>query len=97
MDLKKFVGQVVISSVTKRRFILKNITAPEIGVVSETPGTSGYPEHYVYGTINGDPISTGTLVFENPALTEPFKAAYKAYCRTEAAYWESYGYWMRRD
>lgn len=97
MDLKIFIGQVVISSVTKRRFRLKQITAPEIGVVSETPGISGYPEHYVYRTINGDPISTGALVFENPALTAPFKAAFEAYCHTEEARWENYGYWMCRD
>ena len=68
MDLKDFIGQVVLSTVSKRRFRLMKITAPEIKVVSEKPGTSGYPEHYVYPTINGDPISTGKLMFENPAL-----------------------------
>lgn len=97
MELKDFIGQVVICTANNRRFRLKEITAPEIGVVSVTPGPSGYLEHYRFRTINGDPISTGTLVFENPALTEPFKKAFDAYARTQDAYWENYGYWMRRD
>ncbi len=97
VELKDFIGAIVIAPRTNKRFALREITSPEIGVVSETPGISGCPEHYVYRTINGDPFSTGALVFENPELTEPFKSAYKAYCRTEDAYWDSYGYWMHRD
>lgn len=97
MELKDFIGAIVIAPGINKRFAIREITAPEIGVVSEKPGISGYPEHYVYRTMNGDPISTGALVFENPELTEPFKAAFNAYCRTEDAYWESYDYWMRRD
>jgi hypothetical protein len=97
VELCSFVDKVVISSVTNRRFLIKKITAPEIHVVTEVPGTSGYPEHYVYGTINGDPISAGLLVFENQALTEPFKEAFEAYSHTQDAYWENYGYWMRKD
>ena len=97
MELKSFIGQVVISSATKRRFILKEITAPEICVVTEKPGTSGYFEHYVFETVNGDPISTGALVFENPALTEPFKQAFEAYSHTEDARWERYHYWLMKD
>ena len=97
MDLKDFIGQVVLSTVSKRRFRLMKITAPEIKVVSEKLGISGHPEHYVYPTINGDPISTGKLMFENPALTAPFRAAFEAYCQTEEARWENYGYWMRKD
>jgi hypothetical protein len=97
MELKDFIGQVVISTKNKRRFKLYKITAPEIRVVTEKPGTSGYYEHYAFENTNGNPIATGMLVFENPALTEPFMAAFDAYDRTEAAYWEKYGYWMRRD
>ena len=97
MELKSFIGQVVISSATGRRFVLKRITSPEIGVATVEPGPSGYTEYYTYRTINGDPISTGALRFEDPALTEPFLAAYKAYCRTEDAYWEEYDYWLHRD
>lgn len=97
MELKDFIGQVVISTITGRRFKLYQITAPEICVVTEKPGESGYYEHYTYENINGNPIAIGLLVFENPALTEPFQAAFDAYDRTEDAYWERYGYWMRRD
>lgn len=97
VELHAFVGQVVISSATHRRFLIKKITAPEIHVVTEVPGTSGYPEHYAYGTINGDPISAGLLVFENRELTKPFKEAFEAYSHTEDAYWENVGYWMRKD
>lgn len=97
MELKEFIGQIVISTGTNRRYIIERITAPEIGVVTQQPGTSGYPEHYVYPTINGDPISTGKLMFENPALKEPFKTAFEAYCQTENARWENYGYWLHKD
>lgn len=97
MELHAFIGQVVIASATQRRFLIQRITAPEIVVVSEVHGISGYPEHYVYRTINGDPISTGALFFEDATLTEPFKKAYEAYSNTKDAYWENYGYWMRRD
>jgi hypothetical protein len=97
MELKDFIGQVVICAATKRRFRLYEITAPETCVVTEKPGSSGYLEHYTYRNINGNPISTGVLLCEKPELTEPFKAAFDAYERTEDAYWENYGYWMRRD
>ena len=97
MELKSFIGQVVISTYTKRRFRISKITGALVGVVTEKPGASGYPAHYVYKTINGDPVSNGDLVFEDPALTEPFKKAYEAYSRTEEARWENYEYWMRAD
>lgn len=97
MELKDFIGKTVVSTVTDRRFRLREITSPEIKVVTLEPEASGYYGFYVFRTINGDPISTGRLKFEDPALTEPFRKAYDAYCRTEDAYWEEYGYWMRRD
>lgn len=97
MKLNEFIGQVVISARSGRRFKIEEITAPEIGVVSESPDSHGYFEHYVYRTINGDPISDGSLLFENPALTEPFKAAFKAYSHTMDARVETYFYWLLRD
>ena len=97
MELKAFIGAIVYAPQTKRRFTLTSITAPEIGVMAVEPDARGIREHYVYRTMNGDPISNGILVFEDPALTVPFQAAYRAYCSTEEAYWESYGYWMHRD
>lgn len=97
MELKDFVGKVVISSESKARYVLTKIAAPEISVRSEKPNERGYYSHYCWETINGDPISNVYLVFEDRSLTEPFKAAYNAYCLTEDARWENYGYYMRKD
>ncbi len=97
MELREFIDRVVIGAKTKRRYILYRITAPVIEVATEQPDAGGQHRHYSYNTINGDPISNGTLVFEDPTLTEPFKKVYGAYSRTKDAYWEDYGYWMRKD
>lgn len=97
MELKDFIGKVVISSSTKRRYALDKITAPEIVVKTEKPNENGQHSYYRWETINGDPISNGSLVFEDKSLTKPFLEAYNAYCNTESAYWEDYGYWMRKD
>ena len=95
MNLQDFIGKTVLDG--NRRFALYRITSPEISVVDTRPDANGCYTHYAYATINGDPISTGILRFEDPALKEPFLAAYKAYCRTQDAYLEEYGYWLRRD
>lgn len=97
MELKDFIGKVVVAPHNGERFLIDEITAPEICVATVKLGSSGQPRHYAYETINGDPFSRGTLVFEDASLLEPFKAAYDAYCRTEDAYWETYGYYMRKD
>ena len=96
MQIKDFIGKVVISTESKERYVLTEIKAPEIAVRTEKPNEHGYCSCYCWETINGDPISNGDLVFEDSSLTEPFKAAYRAYCSTENAYWENYGYYMRR-
>ena len=97
MELKNFIGKVVIAPHTGKRFLINEITSPEICVVTVEPEHHGYRSYYSYPTINGDPFSKGYLVFEDASLLEPFIAAFKAYVRTEDAYWEDYGYWMRRD
>ena len=97
MELKDFIGAVVFSPHTKMHYTITQITAPEICVVCTTPNRLGYYPNYCYETINGDPFTNGYLVFENPALTTPFKAAYDAYCRTEDAYWENYDYWLHKS
>jgi hypothetical protein len=96
MELKDFIGKIVISTSTNKRYRLHRITSPYIDVESELPNSGGYPSHYRFDCINGDPFSSGTLVFEDQSLTEPFKAAYQAYCNTEDARWENYGYYMRK-
>ena len=97
MELREFVGKLVFSARTGEKFVITDITAPEIRVATVALGTYGYPRHYVYETMNGDPFSNGSLVFEDEHLLNPFKAAYAAYCRTEDAYWDNFGYYMRRD
>ena len=96
MELKDFVGKVVISTKTNRRFYLREITSPKIGAVTVAPDADGHHAFYSWNTINGDPFSIGSLVFEDKSLLEPFLKAYDAYCHTEDAWWEDYGYWMRR-
>ena len=97
MELKAFVGQVVVNTATQGRFRIVQITSPEIKVVTLEPDQSGHYTFYTYPTINADPFAAGRLVFEDPALAQPFREAYDAYCRTTNAFWEEYGYWMRRD
>ena len=95
MELKDFIGKVVIQTETGKRYVLKEITSPYITVKDENNPNSG--TSIIYDTINGDPIKRGILVFEDPNLAEPFKLVYEAYCRTKDAYYEEIGYWMRRD
>ena len=45
MELKDFVGKVVISSERKVRYVLTKITAPEISVRTEKPNERGYSSH----------------------------------------------------
>ena len=97
MELKQFIGKIVISTSTKNRYRLHNITSPYIDVETEKPDGSGNYSHYRFNCINEDPISSGTLIFEDQTLTEGFKKAYMAHCRSMDGYWEDYGYWMRKD
>ena len=97
MELLDFIGAVVRNARTGERYRLHKITAPYIEVVTEKPGSSGYPAYYVYEVINEDPISEARLVFEDPTLTAPFRKRYEAYCRTEDARWENYAYWMHKE
>ncbi len=97
MDLKDFIGKVVISSKTKRRYIVQQIDASIFKVLTEKVNENGTHSCYIWECINGDPISNGDLIFEDASMTEPFKKAYNAHLQTKAAYWEDYGYWMRKD
>ena len=97
MELKDFIGKVVISAESKRRYIIKEITSPEIKVWTEQPNERGNYECYCWATINGDPITNGALIFEDSSLTEPFKAAFKAYSCSRDAYYEEMAYWMHKN
>ena len=97
MELKDFIGKTVIRVSDKKRLFITKITSPEIEAQTVEKGVYGQHTCYCWETINGDPITNGYLLFEDQSLTEPFKKAYDAYCRTEDAYWEEYGYWMRKS
>ncbi len=97
MELNQFIGKIVISTSTWKKYRLYRITSPYIDVESEKPGSNGYHSHYRFDCVNDDPFSNGKLIFEDQSLDEPFKKAYYAYCRTENARWENYGYYMRKD
>lgn len=97
MELKDFIGKVVVGSESGKRYMLRRITAFSIEGYTVEKDARGYHASYCWSTINGDPISNGVLIFEDTSLTEPFKKAYEAYSYTKDAYWENYGYWMRRD
>ena len=97
MELNTFIDKVVICAKDKKRYVLRKITSPCIEATAAEPDTQGHHASYRWDTINGDPISTGVLFFEDASLTEPFIAAYTAHCHTRDAYYEEMGYWMRKD
>ena len=97
MELKDFVGKVVVSTESKKRYVLRRITSPCIEVSTVEKDAQGRCASYCWSTINGDPITTGALLFEDASLKEPFKEAFEAYSHTRDAYYVTVGYWMRRD
>ena len=96
MELKSFIGKIVICALTKERYVIEKITSPYIGVRSEKPNSSGYHSHYRFECINGDPITNGALVFEDQEVTEAFKMVYNYYCHSNDAYYEEMDFWMRK-
>ena len=97
MEIKEFIGKIVINAKTKERYILSKVTSPYIEVKTEKLNEYGGRSCYRFETINGDPFARGVLIFEDVTLAEYFKKAYEEYSRSEDAYWEEYGYWMRKD
>lgn len=97
MELKAFIGKVVVSAQTNQRYTLYKITSSYIDVESVEPNESGHHPHYRFEIINKDPITEGHLIFEDASLKAPFIKAFNEYSHTKYAYWEDYGYWMRKD
>lgn len=97
VTIKDFIGKTVFNTATRTHNVIVKITSPYIQVREAKPNEYGTYAHYRYECINGDPITNGTLVFEDNSLTEPFKKAYSEHCRSKDAYWENYGYYMRKD
>ena len=97
MELRNFIGKVVVGAESKRRYVIQRVTAAYMDVRVAEPDARGRYAAYRWNTDNGDPISKGTLVFEDASLTEPFKVAFQAYCNTPKAYWQEYGYWLSKS
>ena len=95
--LKDFIGRVVVEPGGGKRYAITCLENPRIGVVTLEPDSEGHRTHYSYPTVSGDPFRQGRLVFEDPVLDKHFARVYDAHCRSQAGYWESYGYWLRRD
>ena len=97
MELKNFIGKVVISAKTKTRYLLTKVHAAYITVGTETLNAYGTRNSYLYKTENGDPFTNGALYFEDAALTELFKKCYSEYCCSDDGRTEAYGYWLMLD
>ena len=90
MNINEFVGKVVVSTESKRRFVLTNITAIEITAREENLNERGVYDTYSWGTANSNPVSRGQLVFEDTSLTEAFIKAFETYSNSAKGRWERY-------
>ena len=54
MDINQFIGKIVISTSTNKRYRLHRIISPYIDVESEEPESNGYLSHYRFNCINGN-------------------------------------------
>lgn len=88
--MNDFVGKVVVSTETKRRFVLTSITAVEMTARAENLNARGFYDTYSWSTLNSDPISRGQLVFEDASLKEAFVKAFETYCNSAEGRWERY-------
>ena len=92
--MKEFVGKVVVSTESKKRFVLTSVTAVEMTARAENLNDRGFYDTYSWSTVNSDPVSRGQLVFENASLTEAFIKAFEAYCNSAKGRWERYEYFF---
>ena len=88
--MNEFVGKVVVSAESKRRFVLTSITAVEMKARAENLNERGVYDTYSWITVNSDPISRGELVFEDASSKEAFIKAFEAYCNSAEGRWERY-------
>lgn len=95
MNKRDFIGKVVISAKTENRFVLTKIHAAYINIGSKELDQYGTRSIHTFETNHGDPFTSGTLYFEDAALTERFKQEYGEYCRSEEGRSEAWMYWMQ--
>ena len=95
MNKQNYIGKIVISSKTKKRYVLTKIHAAYISVGSEELNQYGTRSSYMFKTDNGDPFTSGSLCFEDSMLSEAFKREYADYCRSEDGRAEAWIYWMQ--
>ena len=88
--LNDFIGKVVVSTISKRRFVLSSITAIEIRARAEKPNPNGTNDNYSWQTLCTNPFSNGHLVFEEAFLTEAFIKAFEEYRNSAKGRWEIY-------
>jgi|GEM_PF-1672560 len=96
MEIKDFIGKTVVDPKTNKKYVIYEITSPLIETSLPEPPQTGSRIVYRYHTINGDPFSSGELVFEDASLLAPFLKAYDTHCRSEEGRMEEYEYWSRR-
>ncbi len=97
MELKDFIGKVVIHAQTKKRYVLYKLEAACIEVKEEKADENGIRRCYCWevGTLPYDnAIAKGRLIFEDATLLEPFREIYEAYQRSPEGRIESYDYWF---
>ena len=88
--MNEFVGKVVVSTESKKRFVLTSITAVEMTARAEKLNDRGFYDTCSWSTVNSNPVSQGKLVFEDASLTEAFIKAFEAYCNSAEGRWEQY-------
>ena len=68
MELKDFIGKIVIRATDKKRLFITEITAPKIVAQTIEKDVYGHYTCYSWETINGDPITNGYLIFEDKSF-----------------------------
>jgi glutaredoxin len=75
MELKQFIGKVVISISTNKRYRLHRITSPYIDVESKQPNSSGYHSHYRFNSCESSVRTEKVLESVVDELRHAFKIA----------------------
>jgi hypothetical protein len=100
MKIKDFIGKVVKSKNTGKKYVLYEIDGVAITVREVEKNQYGTYSTYCWktGTAPYDnAIAKGELVFEDEKLTELFRECYENYIHTEGRYDQYFYYSMKYD